>query len=123
MRLLVTIEAPSSGHRSASARPDGRLSGSHSGRHSGRHDLVVTYSPETRVCDLAAALAGTTAENAPTNVFALPGASSVPTLTGPVDLYLGDEILDGEQRIDESPVRHGVVLGLGQPSSQRLREP
>ena len=56
-------------------------------------------------------------------MVALPGAASVPTLTGSVDLYLGDEVLDPQQTIDESPIRHGVFLGLGCPSSQRGPEP
>ena len=56
-------------------------------------------------------------------MVALPGSAGVPTLTGPLDLYLGDELLEPEQRIDESPVRHGVVVGLGRPSSQRAQEP
>ena len=60
------------------------------------HDVVLDYAPETRVGDLAAALSRTGAEM-PTNVVALPGAGSVPTLTGPVDLYLGDEMLDPGQ--------------------------
>lgn len=78
MRLLVTIEtAP------------GRTGREH--RDSG-HDVVLDYAPETRVGDLAAALSRTGAE-VPANVVALPGAGSVPTLTGPVDLYLGDEVL------------------------------
>ncbi|MEO7351806.1 MAG: hypothetical protein ABIW17_07900, partial [Marmoricola sp.] len=106
MRLLVTIEAPGSGSGSVT-----------------RHDIVLSYSAETRVCDLATALTGSPSENLPTNVVALPGAASVPTLAGPVDLYLGEELLEAEQRIDESPIRHGVILGLGQPSSQRMREP
>ena len=52
-----------------------------------------------------------------------PARSSVPTLVGPVDLYLGEQMLDATLRIDESPIRHGVVLGLGQPSCQRTRSP
>ena len=108
MRLLVTIEtAP------------GRTAREH--RASG-HDVVLDYAPETRVGDLAAALSRTGAE-VPANVVALPGAASVPTLTGPVDLYLGDEMLDPGQTIDQSPIRHGVLLGLGGPSSQRGPEP
>ncbi len=106
MRLLVTIEAPSPG--------DGSLT---------RHDVVVTYSAETRVRDLAAALTSAPSEHAMANVVAFPGAANVPTLAGPVALYLGDELLLGEQRIEESPIRHGVILGLGLASTQRLREP
>ena len=56
-------------------------------------------------------------------MVALPGAGSVPTLTGSLDLYLGTEVLDPRQTIDESPIRHGVFLGLGVPSSQRGPEP
>ena len=113
MRLLLTIEAGPD--RSEARRGSGRAS-------STQHDIVLSYAPETRVRDLAAALAGNT-ETALANVVALPGAAGVPTLTGPLDLYLGEELLEPEQRIDESPVRHGVVLGLGQPSSQRGQEP
>ena len=106
MRLLVTIESAAGGTR---------------------HDVVLTYAPETRVRDLAAALttshAGAAERSMPTNVVALPGATAVPTLTGPVTLYLGEEALDPDQRLNDGPVRHGAVLGLGAPSSQRLREP
>lgn len=83
---------------------------------------MLSYTPESRVCDLASALT-CSSEVLPANVVSLPGAASVPTLTGPVDLYLGEELLEAQQRIDESPIRHGVVLGLGRPSSQRAREP
>ena len=113
MRLLLTIEAGPD--RSEAHRGSGWGSVT-------QYDIALTYSPETRVRDLAAALAGS-AEAAPANVVALPGAAGVPTLTGPLDLYLGGELLEPEQRIDESPVRHGVVLGLGAPSSQRDEEP
>ncbi len=117
MRLLVTIEAAGSGPgREAGPGPTSRSASLT------RHDIVLSYTPETRVRDLAAALTGSPTA-VPANVFALPGASEVPSLTGPVDLYLGEELLDPEQRIDESPVRHGVVLGLDRPSSQRTREP
>ncbi len=109
MRLLVTIEAADPGQ--------GKQSGT-----GPQHDIVLSYAPETRVCDLAAALMQSS-QAVPANVVALPGAASVPTLTGPVDLYLAEEVLDPEQRIDASPIRHGVVLGLGRPSSQRVREP
>ncbi len=108
MRLLVTIE---------SARGNPATPGADSG-----HDVVVDYAPETRVADLVAALTRSGSE-VPANVVALPGAASVPTLTGAVDLYLGDEVLDQRQTIDASPIRHGVFLGLGAPSSQRGPEP
>src|SRR5262245_8931051 len=102
MRLLVTVET-----------------GAHEGSGS-RHDVVVSYTPETLVADLIAALAG---PSMPANVVALPGASAVPQLTAPMDLYLAGERLDPEQTVDASPVRHGAVLGLGAPSSHRVREP
>ncbi len=108
MRLLVTIEA-APGPQATSRAGSG-------------HDLVVDYAPETRVADLAAVLSRTGSE-VPANVVALPGAAGVPTLTGSVDLYLGEELLDARRTIDESPIRHGVVLGLGCPSSQRGPEP
>ena len=108
MRLLVTIEtAPG---RTAGPRPD-----------SG-HDVVLAYAPETRVADLAAALTGA-GESLPANVVALPGAGAVPALSGPVDLYLGDRVLDPDQTIDASPIVHGVRLGLGRPSTQPGPEP
>ncbi|MET0838724.1 MAG: FtsK/SpoIIIE domain-containing protein, partial [Marmoricola sp.] len=110
MRLLVTIEAEA---------PE-RGSGAGSGP---RHDIVLDYAPGTRVRDLAAVLSGAPAEAAPANVISLPGASSVPTLTGPADLYLGELVLDPSLTIDASPIRHGVVLGLGRPSSHREAEP
>ncbi len=108
MRLLVTIEtAP---RQQAGQNDD-----------SG-HDVVLDYAPETRVGDLASALSHS-GQDVPANVVALPGAASVPTLTGPVELYLGDAVLDPALFIDQSPIRHGVVLGLGCPSSQRGPEP
>ena len=103
MRLLLTIEAGPD----RSDAPRGSGSGSVT-----QHDIALSYAPETRVRDLAAALTGS-AEAVPANVVALPGSAGVPTLTGPLDLYLGDELLEPEQRIDESPVRHGVVAGSG----------
>jgi S-DNA-T family DNA segregation ATPase FtsK/SpoIIIE len=129
MRLLVTIETAGARPQSrpgtrSEARPALRSVTATTPRSqdSTRHDIVLDYTPETRVCDLVASLGGS-AEAVPLNVVALPGAASVPSLAGPLDLYLGDEVLEGEQRIDESPIRHGVVLGLGAPSSQRSREP
>src|ERR1700759_2264016 len=108
MRLLATIEtAP------GSQAGEGVLSG---------HDVVVDYAPETRVGDLVTALSRAAGE-VPANVVALPGAANVPTLNGRIDLYLGDEVIHPRQPIDESPIRHGVVLGLGCPSSQRGPEP
>ena len=53
--------------------------------------------------DLAAALTRSGSEACPANVVALPGAASVPTLTGPVDLYLGDEVLDPRQTHRREP--------------------
>src|SRR4051812_35664704 len=64
MRLLLTIEAASD---RSEARGSGRAL-------SIRHDIVISYAPETRVRDLAAALAGNT-ETALANVVALPGAA------------------------------------------------
>src|SRR4051794_17077035 len=108
MRLLVTIET---------ARGGAPRQQADSG-----HDVVVDYAPETRVGDLAMALSRTGAQ-VPANVVALPGAANVPTLTGPVDLYLGEEVLHPDQTVDESPIRHGVLLGLGCPSSEPGQEP
>src|SRR5690349_20445611 len=108
MRLLVTIET-ARGNPSAPTTGSGR-------------DVVLDYAPETRVGDLATALSRGAAE-IPANVVALPGAANVPSLTGPADLYLGEQVLDPQQTVDESPIRHGVVLGLGCPSSQRGPEP
>src|ERR1700712_1027048 len=108
MRLLVTIET---------ARGDAAGRRADSG-----HDVVLDYAPETRVGDLATALSRT-GDEIPANVVALPGAASVPALTGAIDLYLGDEVLDPRQSVDESPIRHGAFLGLGCPSSQRGPEP
>ena len=92
MRLLVTIEVeePESG---TAARPGTR------------RDIVLDYAPETRVRDLVAALTANRMAALPSNVVALPGASSVPTLTGPVDLYLGEHLVDPSLTIDASPVR------------------
>ena len=109
MRLLVTIEAPGTG----SAQDATKAS---------RHDVVLSYAPETRVGDLAASLSGRRAE-VPANVVALPGSAAVPTLTGPAALYLGDQPLDPDELVDQSPIRHGVLLGLGAPSSQQPAEP
>ena len=105
MRLLVTIEVPGS-----------------NGAPVTRHDVVLGYAPETTVRDLATALTGQPA-TVPANVVALPGAAAVPTLTGPRDLYLGRHRLDPEETVDGSAIRHGVVLGLGGPSTQREQEP
>ncbi len=119
MRLFVTLET---------GPVSGPVSGLVSGR--ARHDVLVTCAPETRVADLAAALAGSgtsarggAAADLPANVVALPGAASVPTLTGAPDLFLGEQRLDPDERVDATAVRHGVVLGLGCPSSQRGQEP
>src|SRR3954451_5224502 len=109
MRLLVTIETARRSHAGQDAD-------------SGRHDVVLDYAPETRVGAVAAALGRTGAE-VPANVVALPGAGRVPVLTGAVDLYLGDQVLDPRETVDASPIRHGVLLGLGLPSSQRGPEP
>src|SRR6478609_1772409 len=108
MRLLVTIET---------ARDTAAGQQATSG-----HDVVLDYAPETRVGDLTTALTRTGGE-IPANVVALPGAANVPTLTGSIDLYLGEQVLDPQQTVDASPIRHGVFLGLGCPSSQRGPEP
>ncbi len=105
MRLLVTIETPAGDGLDA------------------RHDVVLDYTPDTKVRDLASALGTSRSAALPTNVVALPGASAVPQLMGPADVYLGEALVDPDLTVSDSPIRHGVAIGLGTTSSQREREP
>src|SRR6478735_5991248 len=86
MRLLVTIETPDGDGLDA------------------RHDVVLDYTPDTLVRDLASALGTSRSAALPTNVVALPGASAVPQLVGPADVYLGEALVDPDLTVSASPI-------------------
>lgn len=101
-------------------------------------DVVVDCEDEATVADLAEALAAVVpAERAfPPQVrdvgrrlgVVTGGDAPVPAATAtragpPPDLFHEGRRLDPDEPLASSPVRHGVVLGLGEPVSATLAEP
>lgn len=105
-------------------------------------DLAIDTDAETAVAELAQRLAvhfgvqaaplasgpsGDPAQPARSRLQLVDGTAGVPrppVPSGPPpSLWLGDRLLDPDQRLAESPVRHGAVLGVGGPLPDVLAEP
>ncbi len=99
--------------------------------HDDTTDLVVDTEDDGTVADLAATLAARipAAVAAPATAGGPPTLQVVPDTPGrpldgpPPELYLGDRRLAPEERLVDSAVRHGAVLGIGLPVPEVLAEP
>src|SRR5699024_5090919 len=94
-----------------------------------RRDLLIDYSPENTIADLATALAhdGEPAAVPTDNVINLDRGMRVDREqhpeAAPPALYVGEDCLDPDSTIDHSGLRHGAVVGVGDPSSMPGGEP
>ena len=94
-------------------------------------DLAVDAEDDARVSDLATVIGGVfpralaavgAGRHGPPTLRVVGGDETAPKGPAPT-LYQGDHPLDPGEPLTSSPVRHGVILGVGEPVPETFTEP
>ena len=90
-------------------------------------DLAVHCEDDATVADLAAEIASRLPAHEPTVTHPVAGSPlgvvGTRAVETPPALYVGQQPLEPARPVAESPIRHGVLLGVGAPAPDAMAEP